>query len=404
MAKGVRKFMTIKTIKTSDIYVDFQPIVSVNSRRIVGVEALARGNFNGEIIPPLYLFDYAKEAGFTVQLDKICLEKAMMNYAARPVAPMLFLNFDTEVLNEIEPGTGVILKATEEAGLSHKNIVIEINETAITNNTKVKRFIDFYHEKGYLIALDDVGAGYSNLNRITYMKPDIVKIDDALTHEINKSGYRQEVIKSIINLAKKINAFTVAEGVETIEEVITCMMLGVDFFQGFYFSEPKAFNDLLSLNIDEKLNAASESLSRIITKNRDKLTNSRAKYFSLINLIKDSLSACDSLQYEDALLKIVTENPSIECAYLLDENGVQITSTIILEETLNSRQSVLFAPAKKGTRHEVKNYFYAVKECLEDPFLSDTYISNATGHRCKTVSSKFQTSPDTTIIVCVDII
>ena len=118
------------------------------------------------------------------------------------------------------------MKTAAENNISPQNIVIELNESQVKDSYNLMMFVDFYRSKGFLIALDNVSAGLDTLNRIMLINPDIIKIDRAIVSQIDSSKYNQEVFRSIINTAKQIGAMTVAEGVETVDEVITCMIMG----------------------------------------------------------------------------------------------------------------------------------------------------------------------------------
>ena len=392
-----------KVIEKDDIFVEFQPIVSINSRSMVGVESLSRGVFLGETISPFHLFQFAKDLGMTVELDRMCREKSLEIFSDDPVVSMLFLNFEADVLEEVESGTDVILCTTDKYNVPRENIVIEINEKHIYNDEKFNDFVRYYHSKGFLIAIDDVGAGHSNLNRISKVRPDVVKIDRALIQEIDNSPLSQEVIKSIVNISKKVGAFTVAEGIETIDEAITCMLCGVDFFQGYFFSKPKAFMDLVKTNLNDKFDEITYQLNENVKIKQEIINRYKNKYIGIISEIIASLSGVSSNRYQEIIFDYVKSNSEIECIFLLDINGIQISDTAILEETLNARRSLLYSPSSKGDKHDIKNYYYAIKENIEDPFISDWYISNATGNSCKTLSSQFKDKNGKTIIVCIDL-
>lgn len=389
-----------KVIEDNQIYVHFQPIVSVNMRRTVGAEALSRGSYGQEIISPYYLFEYAKDLGLTATLDRLCRNKALETFSKHPFSSMLFLNFEADVLSMPDGEAEILLK--KSLNIPHEQIVIEINEKYVSDHQKLLRFVEFYRSKGFMIALDDVGAGHSNLNRISIVHPDIVKIDMALVKGIDKSPYSQEVFKSIVNLSKKIGACTIAEGAETVDEVVTCMLCGADFFQGYYFSKPLPPQDFCKLELEEKMTLVAQSMNETV-KQRQQLEHAcKTNYVHIINHLIDQLQTICPDEYESVMLRFVTENAEVECVFLLDIYGVQISDTIILPESLGDPHFAFFAPAVKGDRHNIKNYYYAVKEGLEDPFISDWYISNATGKSCKTISSKFLDKEGNPIIVCVD--
>ena len=387
-------------IENKDIYVEFQPIYSLNTKNIIGVEALSRGNYQGEIISPYFLFNYAKENGSILDVDRLCREKAMSAFAKEESAPALFVNFETSVLNDVVPGNGEIFKTASENNINPENIVIELNESHVKDSYDLMMFVDFYRTKGFLIALDNVGTGLDTMNRIMMVNPDIIKIDRAIVSNIDSNTYNQEVFKSIINTAKQIGAMTVAEGVETVDEVITCMLMGVDYFQGFYFSRPEQFNFLFSNETRLKLEEAAHRLNLSIKKNPTAVNVQIETYTRIINSLVETLSGSEEKVYEKTLKKYVAEHHEIECAFLIDEKGFQITDTVMDPET-----EILegFHPAIRGVNHDIKNYFYAIKEQIEDPFISGWYISAATAKSCKTISSKIYGKDGGMIVVCVDL-
>lgn len=392
--------MVREIIEKKDIIVEFQPIYSLNTKKYIGLEALSRGLYNGETVSPYFLFEYAKKDGNVLTLDRICREKAMRAFSAESSAPSLFINFETSVLNGLTSGTGEILRTAAENHISPQNIVIELNESRVKDSYNLMMFVDFYRSKGFLIALDNVSAGLDTLNRIMLINPDIIKIDRAIVSQIENNKYNQEVFRSIINTAKQIGAMTVAEGVETVDEVITCMILGVDYFQGFYFQKPEQFNYLFTNEARLRVEEAAQKLN-ISTKKNPTVVNMKIEsYKRIIYELVNRLSCMTHDDYNAELRDYVDEHNEIECAFLIDSKGFQITDTVMTPDT-----EILegYHPAIIGVNHDIKNYFYAIKEQIEDPFISGWYISNATGKSCKTISSKFYNKKGEMMVACVDL-
>ncbi|MBQ5332428.1 MAG: EAL domain-containing protein [Oscillospiraceae bacterium] len=387
-------------IEKKDIIVEFQPIYSLNTKKYIGLEALSRGKYGDEVISPYFMFEYAKKDGSVLTLDRICREKAMRAFSAEGSAPSLFINFETSVLNGITSGTGEILKTAAENHISPQNIVIELNESRVKDSYNLMMFVDFYRSKGFLIALDNVSAGLDTLNRIMLINPDIIKIDRAIVSQIDSNKYNQEVFRSIINTAKQIGAMTVAEGVETVDEVITCMIMGVDYFQGFYFQKPEQFNYLFTNEARLRVEEAAQRLN-ISTKKNPTVVNMKIEsYKRIIYELVNRLSCMEHDDFNAELRDYVDEHNEIECAFLIDSKGFQITDTVM---TPNVEILEGYHPALMGVNHDIKNYFYAIKEQIEDPFISGWYISNATGKSCKTISSKFYNKKGEMIVACVDL-
>lgn len=387
-------------IDKKDIIVEFQPIYSLNTQKYIGLEALSRGRYGDEIISPYFLFEYAKKDNNLIALDRVCREKAMRAFSAESSAPSLFINFETTVLNGEVSGNGEILKTAAENHISPENIVIELNESRVKDSYNLMMFVDYYRTNGFLIALDNVSAGADTINRIMLINPDIIKIDRAIVSQINTNKYNQEVFRSIIGTAKQIGAMTVAEGVETADEVITCMILGVDYFQGFYFQKPEQFNYLFSSDARMKVEEAAQRLNISTKKNPTVVNMMVESYKRTIYELVNRLSCMTHEDYDAELRAYVDEHKEIECAFLIDKKGFQITHTV-----MSSDSQVLegYYPAPLGVNHDIKNYFYAIKEQIEDPFISGWYISNATGNSCKTISSKFYNKNGEMIVVCIDL-
>ncbi|MEO0185865.1 MAG: EAL domain-containing protein, partial [candidate division WOR-3 bacterium] len=98
--------------------------------------------------------------------------------------------------------------------------------------------------KGFKIALDDVGVGYSTLERISEISPDYLKYDRTLVRDIDKNLIRQELIKSFVNFAQRIDATIIAEGIENENELQFIKNLGIRYGQGFYLCRPKPADEL----------------------------------------------------------------------------------------------------------------------------------------------------------------
>jgi EAL domain-containing protein (putative c-di-GMP-specific phosphodiesterase class I) len=119
--------------------------------------------------------------------------------------------------------------------------VFEVVETQnVKDQLHLKEILMYYREKGYKIALDDVGEGYSSLNMLIKLKPDIIKIDRNIIENINKDEFKQSVYKALYTVAKENNIEVLAEGIETPYEIETIRSIGVDYMQGYYFAKPSA--------------------------------------------------------------------------------------------------------------------------------------------------------------------
>lgn len=172
------------------VYIEFQPIISLKLKKTVGVEALCRGIHpeTKEMIPPVKLFNYLASCGLTVELDRMCRRIAMREFVKMKLSPemVLFLNFDPAVLDVQTPSDKSWTQIfANEAGLDYSNIAVEITESQIANNHKLEQITEKYSGLGMFVVLDDFGALHSNLNRLVISRPDIIKIDRQLIHNVS---------------------------------------------------------------------------------------------------------------------------------------------------------------------------------------------------------------------------
>ena len=161
----------------------FQPIVSIARKNICGFEGLIRGidEENNVVISPSTLFQAADYQGLQVELDRACRETVIRTFATQCEKSdiLLFLNINSSILDRVV-GSNYLANMVKYYGINPNTIVIEINESKVKENQLLKDFVDRYRSYGFLIALDDVGCGFSNLDRIPLFRPDIVKTDMSL--------------------------------------------------------------------------------------------------------------------------------------------------------------------------------------------------------------------------------
>jgi EAL domain-containing protein (putative c-di-GMP-specific phosphodiesterase class I) len=382
------------------IYIEFQPIYSLNTKKIIGVEALARGSVGEVTIPPEIIFEYSKQGGFATDADRLCRSTALSEFKTQHISENIYINLDVGNIGGDVPHTE-ILKEIVSGGIPAENIVIELCGSRVKDTFALMNFADSCRKFGFIIALDNVISGYDALNLISLVGPDIVKIDRSVIAGIADTEDRQEAFKLIIRAAKKIGALTVAVGTETVEEVITCMLLGADYFQGYYFSRPDSFNHIYSNEARVKLEAAARKLNMNIKNNPTAESVRIETYKRIIYNLVSRLAGTDPDGYTQVLLDYLRDSEAAECAFLIDSHGFQITPTVLADF---AHITPGYSPALMGENHSIKNYYYAVREQIEDPFISSWYISGATGNRCKTISSKFYSKDGNMIVVCADVI
>jgi EAL domain-containing protein (putative c-di-GMP-specific phosphodiesterase class I) len=217
----------------------YQPIVDMEQGSIMGYEALTRGPLNTDFEMPKALFSCSESARLSSQLDDLCRRHAVRNARGLTLDKKLFLNSLPESLGTAGFVERSLKGVLEEMALQPSHLVLEITErTAIEDFEEFGRELDRIRRQGFLVAIDDVGTGYSSLQTITEIQPDFLKIDISLIKNIHQSLIKQELVTSLLQVAARIGAQVIAEGIETEQECAAVRSCGVRYGQGFYFARP----------------------------------------------------------------------------------------------------------------------------------------------------------------------
>jgi diguanylate cyclase (GGDEF)-like protein len=383
-------------------------VISVSRKMVSGLEGLIRGinSATNEIIPPTTLFDIAHTKGITLELDRVCREKVIeaFNHIYQQYPDkLLFLNIDASILDKAT-GSNYLINQVMAYNINPRNIVIEINETKVKDNAALKRFTDTYREFGFMVALDDVGTGFSNLDRILLVKPDIIKIDSTLVRNIHNDYYKQGIFKSLENLSNKIGALIIAEGVETEEEAIQILRLGGHMIQGYFFAKPQEIlgRNLSNIFLNDKIDTLSKNfnqyMSNIIREERQK--NKQLK--KIVNDTIKKLVRVSCQEFDNELMQIIWANKIIECAYILDEFGIQVSNSMLFYDNNEIKESMIFYSAKMGTDHSMEKYYYPLVSARLSKYITEPYVSLATGNLCITISNIFTNIDNSKYILCIN--
>ena len=228
-------------IETPRLEMVFQPIADLSSSKPLGWEALARGPEKSRFHSPSVLFDFAEEAGLLFQLERVCREQAIANIGRLKEDQKLFLNIHPRTVADPSFTAGQTMKLIKEYGLEPNRVVFEITERhPIRDFTLFFKTIEHYRSQGYMIAIDDVGAGYSGLWTIANLRPDFIKLDMSLTRNVDSNPIHRALVETLLTLADKIGCQVIAEGIETATELSTLADLGLKYGQGFYLARPQS--------------------------------------------------------------------------------------------------------------------------------------------------------------------
>jgi len=237
----LEKLQQLLTVMEKKDVVPYYHCIVNNKKEVIKYEALMRLKYNDKILSPFEFMDLIKEFKLYHNFSRIMIEKVFQDLQKFNNIPVSINLSFFDISNE--ETKNFICKLLDQ--YPQAKVIFEILETeSIVEFDKVLEFITHVKRKGVKIAIDDFGSGYSNFVNILYLKPDFLKIDASLVKNINNPMY-YEIVKLMVNFAKKFNIETVAEFVSDEEKFEILKEMGVDQFQGFYFCKPRPIDELI---------------------------------------------------------------------------------------------------------------------------------------------------------------
>ncbi len=224
-------------LENDKIILFYQPIVDKNGD-IIKYEGLVRLIDEEEkVISPFFFLDVAKKSRLYLEITKRIVTQAVEKIKKENAS--ISINLMLEDIDDEEIRNFIFEKISE---LNNKSLLsIEIVESEdVRENQLIKEFLEKVKDENVAIYIDDFGSGYSNFDYIIKLAPNVVKIDGSLIKNILTDKNSEIIVKTIISFAKEMNIKTVAEFVENKEIFDKLKNMGVDYFQGYYFSSPKS--------------------------------------------------------------------------------------------------------------------------------------------------------------------
>ena len=218
-----------------DFTMAFQPIVDVALARVTTHEALVRG-INGE---SAWSVISQVTDDLLYRFDQSCRVKAIELASELSMETDLSINFLPNAVYEPEACIQATLEVSQRVGWPTDKLIFEITETErVRDRQHLCNIIDAYRSMGFKTALDDFGNGYANLDLLTDLAPDKLKIDRELVMQCDHDPRRQALLNAIIVLASELDMTLIAEGVETRAEALWLAQAGITCQQGFFYAKP----------------------------------------------------------------------------------------------------------------------------------------------------------------------
>src|SRR5262245_39170149 len=240
-----------RALERGEFFLEYQPVVDLDKRELLGVEALVRWNHpeQGLVMPGAFI-PAAEESGQIVELGRWVLTeacraiKAWRDGIVAGDGLRVAVNISGRHLQYADLVADV-RSALESSGLEPENLVIELTESTIMHNTEVnlERFREL-KSLGVRLSIDDFGTGYSSLSYLHRFPIDILKIDRAFVTRLTESGDGPDIARAVVMLGETLGLETIAEGIEQEEQVTELLQLGCVAGQGFLFARPCALETI----------------------------------------------------------------------------------------------------------------------------------------------------------------
>jgi PAS domain S-box-containing protein len=208
----------------------FQPVVRLADRQVIGYEALTRFTDGSS---PVQRFAEAEGAGLAVDLERAAVASAMAAATRLPDGPWLSINLSPAVLPELRQLTALAVEP-------RRPLVVEITERMAIEDYGAARRLLRRHLPYARVAVDDAGAGFASLRHIAELRPQIVKLDIQLVHNVHRDPAREALVAGMVHFAAESGCELIAEGIETEAERRALVRLGVTVGQGFLLGRPDA--------------------------------------------------------------------------------------------------------------------------------------------------------------------
>lgn len=233
----------LRTVNERLITTLFQPVVNLESRQIIGYEALSRGPAGTELENPEVLFELARDFDLVWDLEALCIENVVPWLTEVCSRGFLFFNLESHFIQQLQHrGTDVF----EPFFSCNRQVVIEVTErSAIRDYRTFRRTLHELKQMGFKIAIDDCGSGYATLEAVAELQPDYLKVGHSLFHGVEKDPIRRRLVELVARCADTIGARTIAEAIETEEQLRVCRELGITEGQGYLLARPAPWEELV---------------------------------------------------------------------------------------------------------------------------------------------------------------
>ncbi|MGN0374642.1 MAG: EAL domain-containing protein, partial [Butyrivibrio sp.] len=333
-----------KIITDNLIYPVFQPIVSLRDGKLLGFEALSRISEKDLFDNVEDMFRCAELHEEIWRLEQVCRHAILASISEQKSFfdqnnLKLFINVNPKVLYDEKFQACFTKEYTKRYGIDVESITIEVTERQrIEDEQGFTEAVNHYKRQNYHIAIDDIGSGYSGLNRICSLSPNYIKLDMELIRDVHKSPTKLALIQGLVDFSVNSGILLIAEGIETKKELDVLINLGVQYGQGYYLGRPSSkLHDCDATAYDE-----------ILKKNNRNHNNHHlnAERNHIKNIASPGFTVPPDMKVEQVLTHLVKDNISNGICVL---DGNRVIGTMTLEK-LHKKLSGRYGFSLFGTK------------------------------------------------------
>ena len=243
-----------RAIRHRQFELHYQPIVDIASGDLGGVEALVRWRHPVRgLLAPADFIPVAESTGSIIALGAWILEEACRQAVAwsgpgSPLADGRFMSVNLSTVQLTHPGfVEFVAEALRHSSLPAEQLLVEVTESANPDEDAVSTTLNRLHTMGIRLAIDDFGTGYASMGRLPHTPFEIIKVDRSLVALVASNARAEAVIVGITDLARRLGAVCIAEGVEEGEQLFRLRQMGCQLAQGFHFSRALPATELEAL-------------------------------------------------------------------------------------------------------------------------------------------------------------
>lgn len=238
-----------RALNKRQLCLHYQPIIDIKSNQCVGAEALLRWpGFNGPVMSPVEFIPLAEKEGMSERITDYVVEEVFSDLGHFLACnPHLYISINLSATDF--HSSRLIAMITDKArhyNVRAQQIKIEVTERGFIDVPKTTPVIQAFRQAGYEVAIDDFGTGYSNLHNLYSLNVDILKIDKSFIDTLTTNSTSHLIVEHIIEMAQSLRLKTIAEGVETAEQVTWLNKRGVEYCQGWHFAKAMSPQDFMT--------------------------------------------------------------------------------------------------------------------------------------------------------------